>query len=120
MFLKNQIEEKKFSQIPEQKLWQAYGLHWFSKLLGLVEIFVLAWALDSHLEFLHVLEFSISSVVMQALPHDLGVMEAGFAALAKLLSVAAPVIVSLQIMRRIRQIFWLGVGFVLSVPLVRD
>lgn len=112
--LKERLANPQSTKIPDQSLTKAYCYHFLGKTFGLLEIYVISVALDAPFTFDQTLGFGLSSVAIQALPQDIGLMEAGFWGIAEILATTATLALSLQFMRRIRQFFWLGVGFIVG------
>ncbi len=87
------------------------------RLLGAVEIYIIAWILGMPLEISHCLYLTsltvLINVVFVFIPGSMGVMESGYGALFHLLKINFEYGVALQLVRRIRTFFWIGIGLMI-------
>lgn len=103
------------------------SLHTFSWVLSIVEIFVILWILDESISMFSAFLLSSLSVVINSafffVPSGVGVFEGGHMFLFHLLGLNAGLGLGVGIIRRIRKLFWIGIGFlmlVFKVPLIRQ
>ncbi|MFH1356966.1 MAG: lysylphosphatidylglycerol synthase transmembrane domain-containing protein [bacterium] len=92
-------------------------LHFIGRFLGAVEIFIIASLLGLPLEFVHCLYLASLTILINFLfvfiPGSMGVMESGYGALFYILKINWEHGVALQLVRRIRAFFWIGIGLLI-------
>lgn len=92
----------------------AYALHFLGRIGGVVEIFLIAYFLGERLSFLESYLLASITVLINMIfvlvPGALGIMEGAYAGVFSLLSLNPAVGASVQIVRRLRMIFWVSLG----------
>lgn len=91
-------------------------LHFLSRVLGAVEIYLIAQFLELPVGFDHALFLASLTVLINTvfvfIPGSLGVMEGGYGALFYLLKMSEAHGVAIQLVRRLRTFFWVFLGLV--------
>ncbi len=104
----------------KRDFFAALGLHFFGRLCGVLEIWLAALFLDHPLGFLDSYLLASLAIIVNILfafiPGALGVMEGAFAGSFALFHLDPAVGASIQVIRRIRILFWGGVGWIFLIP----
>lgn len=102
-----------------QRFLQALGLHVLGRLLGVLEIFYIAQFLGIPLGLSGALLLASLTVLVNMMfvfiPGSIGVMEGAYGAILHVLGQEAVAGVAIQLVRRLRTIFWIFVGLVLML-----
>ena len=89
-------------------------LQYVGRFLGVVEIFLIVNLFGLNISFVHCLFMAsltiLINLVFVFIPGSLGVMESGYGALFYLMKLNPAEGVAIQIVRRIRAFFWIGIG----------
>ena len=97
--------------------FEILGLHFSGRILGAFEILIIANLLGLPIEFYLCLYLASLTVLINVMfvfiPGSMGVMESGYGALFYLLNIAWEHGVALQLVRRIRAFFWIGIGLLI-------
>lgn len=97
--------------------FEIFTLHFLSRLLGPVEIWIMAWIMGFPLDALTCLYLAaltiLINIVFVFIPGSIGVMEGGYGYLFHLLKLVPAHGVTLQLVRRIRALFYVLVGLVI-------
>jgi len=92
------------------------GLHFLGRLLGVVEIFLIASLLSISLPLSGALFLASLSILVNMLfvfiPGSMGVMEGAYGALCALMGIPLISGVAIQLVRRVRTLFWISIGLV--------
>lgn len=92
-------------------------LHFFGRFLGAVEIYIIVKLLGLPVELAHCLFLSSLTVLINMafvfIPGSMGVMEGGYGALFYLMNLNPAYGVGIQLVRRVRTFFWVGIGLVI-------
>ncbi len=102
---------------PKRVLWQSFALHFVGRTLGIVEIALCLWALEGRWEW----QFSAAltavtsfvTVTFGFIPGAFGPLETLYAEFFGLYGMSPQVGISIQLIRRLRTFFWIGVGIFL-------
>jgi len=119
------IDEKisSFYKLNKLGFISAFGLHFFGRLCGVIEIYVAAWFLGTPLTWVDSYLLASVAVIVNMLfvfiPSAMGVMEGAFAGIFALLKMDPAIGTSIQIVRRARTLFWTGLGFFFIAPMKR-
>jgi uncharacterized protein (TIRG00374 family) len=93
----------------------AFSLHFFGRLCGVVEIYLAAIFLGHPLHLMDSYLLASMTIVVNMVfvfvPGSLGVMEGAYAGAFALLNLNPAVGTSIQIVRRVRMVFWTAMGF---------
>lgn len=99
----------------------AFLLHFLGRIGGVVEIFLAAKFLAGGISFLDSYLLASMTIVINMLfvfiPGSVGVMEGAYAGIFGLLGQNPALGASIQIVRRLRMVFWVAVGFLFLGPL---
>lgn len=97
--------------------FEIFTLHFLSRLLGPVEIWIMAWIMGFPLDSITCLYLAaltiLINIVFVFIPGSIGVMEGGYGYLFHLLKLVPAQGVTLQLVRRIRALFYVLVGLVI-------
>lgn len=97
--------------------YEIFVLHFLGRLLGPVEIFIMAWLMDFPIGLLPSLYLAALTIVINIvfvfIPGSIGVMEGGYGYLFHLLRFDPAHGVSLQLVRRIRALFYVLAGLLI-------
>lgn len=97
--------------------FEIMGLQFAGKFLGVVEIYLIAVLLGFPVTFIQCFFIASLTVLINIMfvfvPGSLGVMEGGYGALFYLMQLYPALGVMIQLVRRIRQIFWMGMGLMI-------
>lgn len=92
-------------------------LHYVGRCLGAVEIYLIASLMGMPLEPAHCLFLSsltaLINIAFVFIPGSMGVMEGGYGALFYLLKMDPAYGVGIQLVRRVRTLFWIGLGLLI-------
>lgn len=92
-------------------------LHFVGRCLGAVEIFLIVNLLNLSIPFVHCFFMASLTILINMafvfIPGSMGVMEGGYGALFYLLKLNPAYGVIIQLIRRIRAFFWIGVGLLI-------
>lgn len=106
---------REFYSINKAGFAAAFGLHFFGRLCGVAEIYLAARFLDFPLSWTDSYLLASLTVIINLLfvfvPGTVGVMEGAFAGVFALIKVDPALGTSLQIIRRLRMVFWTALGF---------
>jgi hypothetical protein len=110
-----------FSAGHPARLWRAFGLEMVFHVLGMLEVFLtLQWLLpDRAPSFTQAIAFEglnrVVTVAFKFVPFRIGVDEALSGAVAPALAVAPAAGVALAVVRKVRNMFWSGIGLAIIV-----
>jgi glycosyltransferase 2 family protein len=94
-------------------------LHYIGRLLGAVEIYIIVSLLGLPVEIVHCLFLSSLTVLINMMfvfiPGSMGVMESGYGGLFYLLKLNPAYGVGIQLVRRVRTIFWISIGLIIML-----
>lgn len=103
-----------FALRPKGVFFRCFGLHLGGRFLGAVEIMVILYALQGHVDLLFsVVLVALSSFVSIAggvIPGAFGILETVYARFSILFGFDPQIGVSIQIVRRLRVLFWVAMG----------
>lgn len=111
-----EIDEKvlKLYQKSRAAFWEAFVFHVAGRVLGIVEIYLIGKALTPDFTFLFALFLAtLSPIINMAfayIPGALGVMEGAYTGALYLLGLDPAVGFTIQMVKRIRALFWIGLG----------
>ena len=106
------------------RLWSVYGLDWVFHGLAVLEVYLVLGWLDplGHPTLVQAVAFEtlnrVITVVFKFVPFRIGVDEALSAMVAPVVAVNPTLAVALAVVRKVRNLFWAGVGltFVAAHP----
>lgn len=114
----------KFYHHSPRRFWAVYGLHFLGRFLGAVEIFLIASLLAIPLKFSGALVLVSLSILINSLftfiPGGMGIMEGAYGGLLQLMGLDPITGVALQLMRRVRALFWILTGLLIVGLSVRS
>ncbi|MBF0106217.1 MAG: flippase-like domain-containing protein [Deltaproteobacteria bacterium] len=91
-------------------------LQFVGRFLGVVEIYLIVSLLNLPVPFIHCLFMASLTILINMafvfIPGSMGVMEGGYGALLYLLKLDPAYGIVIQLIRRIRSFFWIGVGLI--------
>ncbi len=91
-----------------------YACHFMGRVLGVVEIFLIAFLLKINLSWMGALFMASLAVLVNILftfiPGSMGVLEGAYGALALLMGLSPIQGVAIQVVRRLRALFWISLG----------
>lgn len=106
---------QRFYAKKRRRLVLALALHIAGRLLGVLEIYVIAMLLHTPVTFLTAYFLAmlgaLINTVFVLIPGSVGVMEGAYGGLFHLLSLDPAAGIALQLIRRVRTLFWTCVGF---------
>lgn len=111
-----EMDEKigRFYRHNPQRFLTVYGCHVVGRLLGVVEIYIIAHLLHIDLNWIGALFMASLAVIVNILftfiPGSMGVMEGAYGALCLLLGLTTVQGVAIQLIRRFRALFWISIG----------
>jgi glycosyltransferase 2 family protein len=111
----------KFYQHDKKRFWQVLTIHIFGRMGGVFEIMLIGYFLHIPIGFEG--SFFLASlailvnIIFVFIPGTMGVMEGAYGALCLLLNLPLAAGVAIQIMRRLRSVFWIFVGYTLVLVL---
>lgn len=99
--------------------------HLSGRLLGIFEIYMIATLLNAPLSFLNAYFLAMLTALINfifvVIPGGLGVMEGAYGGMFHLISLDPAAGIAVQLVRRIRTFFWIGMGFaIMSFTLERS
>lgn len=113
--LRNNLEY--YKDHPKHPFFISFVFHFLGRLLGAVEILIIFYCFEGHANFIfsYILATltSFFSVVFGFIPGALGVLESLYANFFLLYGFRPEVGLSIQIVRRLRVLFWIGVGILI-------
>lgn len=119
--LRNKVEEldSKISQFHHQQpraFFESVCFHFVARMLGVLEIYLIGQFLDIPLTFSHSLSLASLSVLVNIMfvfiPGSMGVMEGAYGAFFVVFGLNPLYGVALQLVRRLRIVFWSSLGVV--------
>lgn len=94
-------------------------LQFIGRFLGAVEVYMIVKLLDLPVLFIHCLFLTSLTILINIafvfIPGSLGVMESGYGALFHLINLNPAYGVAIQLIRRIRTFFWIGLGLLIML-----
>lgn len=103
--------------------WESLAFHIMGRLLGLVEIFLIGRVLSPDFTFLIALFLATLAPVINAcftfIPGALGILEGAYSGAIYLLGLDPAIGLTIQIVKRIRSLLWIGLG-ILFISLFRQ
>ncbi|MDX1387359.1 MAG: lysylphosphatidylglycerol synthase transmembrane domain-containing protein, partial [bacterium] len=104
-----------FYQRSHGAFFLAFSLHLVGRLAGVFEIFLAAYFLDFPLSLLEAYLLTVMTIVLNMVfifvPGNMGVLEGAYAAVFGLLGKDPVAGAAIQIVRRLRMVFWVFIGF---------
>lgn len=101
------------------RFFTVLGFHFVARLMGVIEIYLIAYFLNIPLSAIQALFLASLSVLINMtfvfIPGSLGVMEGAYGALFHLMGLDPTGGVALQLVRRLRALFWVLVGLGLMI-----
>jgi len=116
------IEELKtdltyYKDKPKWPFWQSFFLHFGGRVLGIVEIALVLWCIEGRWEWtFSAMLTAITSFVTVAcsfIPGALGPLESLYAYFFSIYGLSPQIGISIQLIRRLRTFFWIGIGILL-------
>lgn len=105
-----------FYKMNKKGFFLAYGLHFFGRLMGVVEIYLAASFLGHSLSMLDSYLLASMTVIVNMIftfvPGSIGVMEGAYTGVFAMLHLDPAIGTSIQIIRRARMVFWVAIGFI--------
>ena len=97
-----------------RRFWAVYFLHFCGRFLAAVEIFLIAFLLAIPLKFSGALVLTSLSILINSLftfiPGGMGIMEGAYGGLLQIMGLDPIAGVALQLVRRVRALFWILLG----------
>lgn len=113
----------KLYQKSHSAFWEALGFHIAGRFLGIVEVYLIGKSITPEFSFLVALFLAtLSPIINMAftyIPGALGVMEGAYSAALYLLGLDPAIGFTIQIVKRIRAVIWIGLGL-LFISLFRS
>jgi len=113
--LRNNLEY--YKDHPKHPFFISFVFHFLGRLLGAVEILIVFYCFEGHANFIfsYILAAltSFFSVIFGFIPGALGVLESLYANFFILYGFRPEVGLSIQLVRRLRVLFWIGVGILI-------
>lgn len=97
--------------------FEVVTLHFIGRILGAVEIFIIANFLATPIPFTYCLYLSSLTVLINMvfvfIPGSLGIMEGGYGGLFYILKLDPAIGIAIQLVRRLRTFFWIFIGLLI-------
>lgn len=97
--------------------WTALSLHCLGRLLGVLEVYIIGRCFSGEFTIFAALLLSalapIVYFIFTFIPGALGVLEGASSGVLYLLNINPSLGVSIQVIRRLRSAFWIGIGFII-------